>query len=188
MAAPPLTPNTDIACPICATVYLTANHALSLNCSSQGCRADLCYDCANKAVFTGADEAKCPHCRRAVDGYGYAAFSLKRKFDELEDRTETSETTLKKLRQEHREALSKVAVLLHEGKLLQKQRDAREQAIQRAEQSRRAAVQTKDDAEDSMEAAEATCRRLSSRLEAWERWGMLFGGHASSMPRISGSN
>jgi len=30
MSVPPLAPNTDIACPICAKVYLTANHALSL--------------------------------------------------------------------------------------------------------------------------------------------------------------
>jgi len=123
-----------------------------------------------------------------VDGYGYAAFSLKRKFTELEDRTETAETALKKLRQEHREALSKVAVLLHEGKLLQEQRDAREQAIQRSEQGRRAAEQEKEETDEAAETVEVSRRRLSSRLEAWERWGCALGGHVSSMPRISGSN
>ena len=88
-------------------------------------------------------EAKCPHCRRVVDGYGYATFSLKRNSQVLEGRTETAEATLKKLRREHGETLSQVTVLVHESKLLQERYSAREREVQRSEQVRRAAEQDK---------------------------------------------
>jgi len=119
-----------------------------------------------------------------VDGYGYAAFSLKRKSQELEGRTETAEATLKKLRREHGEALSKVAVLVHENKLLQERYSAREREVKRSEQVRRAAEQDKEAADEAVETVEASRWRLMTKLEAWETWGRHVAEHAACMPQF----
>ena len=69
--------NTVLCCQICDTVYATANHAFALNCSDEGCKAHLCFDCMQKAVFAGSghQDKLCPHCRRPVHSYSYAFFS-----------------------------------------------------------------------------------------------------------------
>jgi len=138
-------------------------------------------------VFTGSEEPKCPHCRRVVDGYGYTAFALKRKSQELEGRTETAEATLKKFRREHGEALSKVAVLVHESKLLQERYSAREREVQRSEQVRRAVERDKEAADEAVETVEASRRRLMTRLEAWETWGRHMAEHVACVPQFISS-
>jgi len=122
-----------------------------------------------------------------VDGYGYTAFSLTRKSQELEGRTETAEAALKKLKLEHGEALSKVEVLVHENKLLEERYSAREREVKRSEQVRRAAEQDKEAADEAVETVEASRRRLMTRLEAWETWGRHMAEHVACMPQFASS-
>jgi len=70
--------NTILCCQICDTVYATANHAFALNCADEGCKAHTCFDCMQKAVFSGSgnQDKLCPHCRRPVHSYSYAFFSV----------------------------------------------------------------------------------------------------------------
>ena len=145
---PVLTPNTDVSCPICMKVYPTANHAFSLTCADEGCRADLCYDCLTKAVFNGAQEdAKCPHCRRSVNGYGYAAFSFKRSLDEMHARADAAEQALKEEKRNNFEARARIEALQHDTKVFQTQCAERSRKIRRIETLLRTAEENTLEAE-----------------------------------------
>ena len=77
-AMPLFAASTDLSCSICEGVYLTANDAFVLSCSDSGCKAMLCIDCMQKAVFASTTnrEKLCPHCRRPATSYSYAFFSV----------------------------------------------------------------------------------------------------------------
>ena len=55
----------------------------------------MCYDCIQKAVFpgnNGAQDAICPHCRRAVSNYSYAFFSAFKTVAYLQERLSAVES------------------------------------------------------------------------------------------------
>lgn len=40
--------NDELFCPICDTLYATANSAFVLSCADDGCKGHLCFDCLQK--------------------------------------------------------------------------------------------------------------------------------------------
>ena len=182
MSAPSLSTNTDIACSICTQVYLTANHALSLTCAEQGCRADLCYECLNRAVFNGTDEPKCPHCRRTVDGYGYAGFSCKRKMDEVQRHAEAADKSLRDEKHSNFEARARIETLQHDTKVLEIQIAERGRKIRRVEQLLRTAEENTLEAERSKKDAEARTQTLMTKIEEWETWAHNLERVSTAMP------
>ena len=184
MSVPSISPNTDVCCPICMKAYATANNMFTLTCAAEGgCRADLCFDCLNKAVFNGAqEEAKCPHCRRTVGGYEYAAFSLKRKVDEMHERFGAADTALKDARRESFELRARVEALQHDVKSLQTQCAERSRKIRRAEQLLRTAEETTLEAERAKTYAETAQQTLYVKNHEWENWAHGLDRVFTSMP------
>ena len=90
--------NDELFCPICDTVYATANSAFVLSCADDGCKGHLCFDCLQKAVFPGnAQEKTCPHCRRAVATYSYAFFTTHKSVSQLQDKVGMAEIEVNRL-------------------------------------------------------------------------------------------
>ena len=92
--------STDLSCSICESVYLTANDAFVLSCSDSGCKAMLCIDCMQKAVFasTSNREKLCPHCRRPATSYSYAFFSVHKHANALRDKVFAKEVEAGRLK------------------------------------------------------------------------------------------
>ena len=80
--------STDLSCSICHNIYASANDAFVLSCSDEGCKAMLCIDCMQKAVFasTSNREKLCPHCRRPATSYSYASFGVHKNVNALRDK------------------------------------------------------------------------------------------------------
>jgi hypothetical protein len=94
--------NEELCCPICDVVYSTANSAFVLSCSADGCQGHLCFDCLQKACFSGTRSSQdggglCPHCRRAVDSYSYAFFAAHKNVSALQDKLSASDAEVKRL-------------------------------------------------------------------------------------------
>jgi uncharacterized Zn-finger protein len=90
--------NDELFCPICDTIYATANSAFVLSCADDGCKGHLCFDCLQKAVFPGnAQEKTCPHCRRAVATYSYAFFTTHKSVSQLQDKVGMAEIEVNRL-------------------------------------------------------------------------------------------
>jgi uncharacterized Zn-finger protein len=90
--------NDELFCPICDTLYATANSAFVLSCADDGCKGHLCFDCLQKAVFPGnAQEKSCPHCRRAVTTYSYAFFGTHKCVSQLQDKVGMAEIEVNRL-------------------------------------------------------------------------------------------
>ena len=91
----PFIPNDSFACQICEKVYETGNHAFALSCADEGCRSNMCWDCLQKAVFSGMHEQKCPHCRRTVTGHTYALFANYKLAASLEEKLSSAQAERK---------------------------------------------------------------------------------------------
>ena len=90
--------NDELFCPICDTLYATANSAFVLSCADDGCKGHLCFDCMQKAVFPGnAQEKTCPHCRRSVATYSYAFFGTHKSVSQLQDKVAMAEVEVNRL-------------------------------------------------------------------------------------------
>ena len=90
--------NDELFCPICDTIYATANSAFVLSCADDGCKGHLCFDCLQKAVFPGnAQDKTCPHCRRAVATYSYAFFTTHKSVSQLQDKVGMAEIEVNRL-------------------------------------------------------------------------------------------
>ena len=96
----PFVANEDLCCPICENAYATANSAFSLDCSEQGCRGHLCFDCLQKSCFPGnsAADKTCPHCRRAVKSYSYAFFAVQKQVTGLQDKLSAADAETSRLK------------------------------------------------------------------------------------------
>ena len=96
----PFVANEDLCCPICDTVYATANSAFVLTCSDEGCKGHLCFDCLQLAVFPGnsTQDRMCPHCRRTVQGYSYAFFGTHKSVSALQDKLSSADAEASRLR------------------------------------------------------------------------------------------
>ena len=91
--------NDDLSCPICETLYATANSVFVLSCADDGCKGHMCFDCMQRAVFPGnAQEKSCPHCRRAVATYSYAFFGTHKCVSELQDKVGLAEIEVGRLK------------------------------------------------------------------------------------------
>lgn len=91
--------NEELCCPICDTLYASANSAFVLSCSDEGCKGHMCFDCLSKAVFPGNTQEKtCPHCRRAVRGYSYAFFQTHKCVSTLQDNVGQAEVELARVK------------------------------------------------------------------------------------------
>ena len=91
--------NDELFCPICDTIYATANSAFVLSCADDGCKGHLCFDCLQKAVFPGnAQEKTCPHCRRSVASYSYAFFGTHKSVSQLQDKVGMAEIEVNRLK------------------------------------------------------------------------------------------
>ena len=81
--------------------YATANSVFMLSCAKDGCMGHLCFDCLQKACFSGTrssqDPSTCPHCRRQVNSYSYAVFSALKTVDALQTKIQTSSTEVTRL-------------------------------------------------------------------------------------------
>ena len=90
--------NDELCCPICDTLYATANSAFVLSCADDGCKGHLCFDCLQKAVFPGnAQDKTCPHCRRSVATYSYAFFGTHKSVSQLQDKVAMAEVEVNRL-------------------------------------------------------------------------------------------
>jgi len=90
----------DLSCSICDGVYVTPNDAFVLSCSEEGCKAMLCIDCMQKAVFasTSNREKLCPHCRRPSASYSHAFFSAQKHVGILQDKVFAKEAEAARLK------------------------------------------------------------------------------------------
>ena len=97
----PFAANEELCCPICDVIYSTSNSVFVLSCAAEGCQGHLCFDCLQKAVFSGnrssQDGATCPHCRRAVDSYSYLCFAAHKNVSTLQDKLSASDAEVKRL-------------------------------------------------------------------------------------------
>ena len=90
-----------LCCTICEVTYATANSVFVLSCAKDGCMGHLCFDCLQKACFSGTrssqDPPACPHCRRQVSSYSYAVFQAIKNVDALQTKIETSSAEVTRL-------------------------------------------------------------------------------------------
>ena len=95
--------STDLSCSICDGVYVTPNDAFVLSCSDEGCKAMLCIDCMQKAVFASTTnrEKLCPHCRRPSASYSHAFFSVQKRVGVLQDKIFAKEAEADRLKKRH---------------------------------------------------------------------------------------
>ena len=53
--------NDELFCPICDTIYATANSAFVLSCADDGCKGHLCFDCLHKESFPATRKRRRVH-------------------------------------------------------------------------------------------------------------------------------
>ncbi len=179
---PILSPNTDVACPICFKVYPTANHAFTLTCAEQGCRLNICFDCISKAVFNGVDEPRCPHCRRTVHGYSYADFTVKRKLDHVHDQLDSGDKALKDEKHSHFLCRARLEAVQHENKAYERQSSESARKIRRVEELLRTAEENTLEGERFKVDAESKAHRLLLKTEEWEQWAHEMNRVFTTMP------
>ena len=99
-AMPLFAATTDLSCSICQSVHETSSDAFVLSCSDEGCKAMLCFDCMQKAVFasTGNRQKLCPHCRRPATSYSYAVFSMHKNLNALRHKVFAKEAEADRLK------------------------------------------------------------------------------------------